>query len=199
MAGYSAVSDVSNELLTLLQEGMIDPGPPEVVIVDSGDVGLVSPDEAGNLRLTLYLYRVSESSPSTNAERREVSATRYERPPLALDLYYLLTAHPASGGGEGANGPEDPHLILGRAMQILHGHSVLDGPGEGEEPAYVSIYPQSMEEIADVWNTFQNESFLPSVSYLVTPVLIDPATDERVHRVVERRIGPPEPPTEGAE
>lgn len=189
MGGYSAVSDVSNDLVDVLKEGMIDPGPPEVTIVEAGEVGLASPDEPGSLRLTLYLYRVAESSHSKNADRREVSATHYRRPPLVLDLYYLLTAHPANGGDGGAE-PQDPHLILGRAMQILHDNTVLEG-GEDGERAYVSMYPQSMEELADVWNTFQNESFLLSVSYLVGPVVIESTTEERVHRVVERRIGRP--------
>lgn len=187
MGGYSAVSDVSNELVDVLKEGMVDPGPPEVTIVEAGEVGLASPDDPGSLRLTLYLYRVVESSHSKNANRREVDATHYRRPPLVLDLYYLLTAHPASGGNGGVE-PQDPHLILGRAMQVLHDSTVLEGSGD-EEEAYVSMYPQSMEELADVWNTFQHESFLLSVSYLVGPVVIESTTEERVHRVVERRIG----------
>lgn len=207
MAGYSAVSDVSNDLVNLLKEGMVDPGPPEVTIIDSGEIGLASPDDAGNLRLTLYLYRVTESSHMKNAERREIDATRYERPPLALELYYLLTAHPPTGGN-GPNEPRDPHLILGRAMQILHDRPVLgrsddgeetNGPNnqeatngaEGEEEAYVSIYPQSIDEITNIWNTFQNGSFQPSVSYLVAPVVIESVREEPVHRVVERHLGRP--------
>mgnify|MGYP006288607535 CR=1 FL=1 len=191
MAGYSAVSDVSNELVDVLEGGMTDPGPPEVDILDGGEVGLASPDDPGTLRLTLYLYRLSESGHSKNAERVTVGAGRDRAPPLALDLYYLLTAHPATGGG-GSNGTEDPHLILGRAMQVLYDRPVVEVPGSDEE-TYVSIYPQSMEEVADVWNTFGNESLLPSVTYLVTPVVIESATDERVRRVVERRIGPSGP------
>lgn len=188
MGGYSAVSDVSNELVDVLGSGMTDPGPPPVDILDSGEVGLASPDDAGTLRLTLYLYRVAESSHSKNAERVPLGAGRDRAPPLTLDLYYLLTAHPATGGG-GSNGTEDPHLILGRAMQVLYDHPVIEVPESGEE-TYVSIHPQSMEEVADVWNTFGNDSFLPSLTYLVTPVIIESATDESVRRVVERRIGP---------
>jgi hypothetical protein len=188
VGGYSAVSDVSNELVDVLEAGMTDPGPPEVDILDGGEVGLASPDDPGTLRLTVYLYRLSESDHSKNAERVPVGAGRDRAPPLTLDLYYLLTAHPSAGSG-GSNGTEDPQIILGRAMQVLYDRPVIEAPGSGEE-AYVSIHPQSMEEVADVWNSFGNESLLPSVTYLVTPVVIESATDEPVRRVVERRIGP---------
>lgn len=190
MAGYSAVSDVSRTLVNALKDGMVDPGPPEVALVERDEVGLASPDDAGDLslRLTLYLYRVSENGHLKNAERQEIDVTRYKRPPLALDLYYLLTAHPAT---DGDNDQMDPHLVLGRAMQVLHDGSVLEG-FDAEEEAYVSIYPQSMDEMANIWNTFQDESFQPSISYLVTPVLIESTEEETVQRVVERRIGQPQ-------
>lgn len=193
MASYSAVSDVSNELLAILQEGMVDPGPPEITILDSDQVGLASPDDAGSLRLTLYLYRVVESDHLKNTGRQEVDVTRFRRASLGLDLFYLLTAHPTNGNG--ASESQDPHLILGRAMQTLHDHAVLDGPGEGEA-AYVSIYPQSMDDVTNIWNTFENGSFQPSVSYLVSPVVIESTAEETVTRVVDRHLGRP-PAQEG--
>lgn len=189
MARYSAISDVSKTLVTALKDGMVDPGPPEVTLIESGEVGLASPDDAVDLdlRLTLYLYRISENSHLKNARHQEIDATRHKRPPLTLDLYYLLTAHPAA---DGDNGQIDPHLVLGRAMQVLHDRSVIE-EFDGEEEAYLSIYPQSMDEMGNIWSAFQDESFHPSVSYLVTPVVIESAKEEPVQRVVERRIEVP--------
>lgn len=207
MAGYSAVSDVSNELVTRLGEGMVDPGPPEVTIIESDQVGLASPDDAGSFRLTVYLYQVTAFDQMQNGERRQIDVTRYRRPPLALELHYLITAHPAAAGN-GQNEPNDPHLILGRAMQTLHDRPVLgraedgadgngaNGPPETEE-AYVSISPRSIDEITSIWSTFENGSFRPSVSYLVAPVVIESTVEETVHRVVERRVGQSPAPEEG--
>lgn len=193
MAGYAVISEVSRLLVETLRDGF-DPGSPEEVLVDRERVGLASPDDAGNLlSLTLYLYRISENSHMKNRERLEVDGTRYKRPPLALDLYYLLTAHSAPAGDNDQD-QVDPHLLLGRGMQILHDDTVLEEVGDDEE-VYVSIYPQSMDEMANIWNTFQDESFQPSVSYLVSPVIIDSAREETTEkRVVERQIGKPGSP-----
>lgn len=182
MGGYAAISDVSTALLRALETGMVDPTHPEMSLITDDEIGLASPDDAGDLglRLTLYLYRVSENGHEKNETRQEIGTEHDKRPPLALDLYYLLTAYPGTDGEEA-----DPHLLLGRAMQVLHDDSLL----EGDEKSYVSIYPQSMDEMADIWNTFQDESFQPSVSYLVSPVFIDSTREESVQRVVERRIG----------
>lgn len=205
MAGYSAISDVSNDLVNVLRAGMVDPGPPEMTIVDDERVGLGSPSDPGTLLLSVYLYQVTESSHLKNADRREVDATRYGRPPLALDLHYLLTAHPANEQN-GESESRDPHLVLGRAMQILHDAPVLGGATTGvdgdrsEETARpsVSMYPRSLDELTNVWSAFQEGSLLPSVSYLVTPVLIDSTRRETVHRVMERHLGRP-PAREGEE
>jgi hypothetical protein len=44
-----------------------------------------------------------------------------------------------------------------------------------------------MAEVLDIWNTFENRPFQPSVAYLVSPVEIDPAADRDVERVLEQQ------------
>ncbi|WP_435158779.1 DUF4255 domain-containing protein [Haladaptatus sp. DFWS20] len=195
MGGYGVVSDVSKTLAKALSDGMVDPGPPEVILIGKDQVGLASPADASDLslRLTFYLYQVEENEYMKNGEHRQIDPTLYERPPLALDLYFLLTAHPATGN----DGDDDTetHVILGRAMQILQNTTVVTS-SDNDEEAYVSLYPQSVDQIA---NLFPEKGFWPSVPYLVTPVIIEPTEQKTVIPVVERHIGRPEMPTEDGE
>jgi hypothetical protein len=45
--------------------------------------------------------------------------------------------------------------------------------------------PQSMEEVLDVWNTFGETPYHPSVSYLVSPVLVASTRSEGTTPVAE--------------
>ena len=46
--------------------------------------------------------------------------------------------------------------------------------------------PQGVDELTNIWNTFRETSFEPSVSYLVSPVVIDSERERTITRVRER-------------
>lgn len=182
MGSYAAIADVSTSLLEVLKAGLIDQENPEMSLVSDEDVGLWAPDdENGPVPVTLTLYRVAEHSTEKNAAQQAVGTTTFRPPPLSLELHYLLTTYPDSNSSA-----EDPHLLLGRAMQILHDNRVIDDDGE---ETYVSLNPLSMEELADIWSTVTEASFHPSVSYVVSPVTIESTREDSTQRVLERRIG----------
>ena len=191
MEGYTAIEDVGRTLVALLRDRM---GPD--LIDQDREIALSSPNDAGTgdgSRLTIYLYRVTENGHLKNAQRRDVDVGRERRTPLALDLYYLLTAHPSDGGRDGMERTEEQHRVLGRAMQVLYDNplirgSDLKGSLSGQPELQVSIDPQDMDEVMSIWSTFDETPFQPSVAYLVTPVLIESTREEEVARVVERRL-----------
>lgn len=191
MAGYAAIADVGETLVALLQDRMGD-------LIDQDEVALASPDDVGggnDWRLTLYLYDVSESGHLRNAESggRGPDPTVTPGSPLVLDLHYLLTAHPSTGGSDGTAKTKEQHSVLGRAMQVLNDNAILRGSElkgslSGEEDLHFTIEPESMDAVTNLWSTFPDEPFRPSVSYLVTPVVIDSTREEPVGRVVERGV-----------
>jgi hypothetical protein len=102
-------------------------------------------------------------------------------PPLALNLHYLITTF---GRENDDNQPFD-HLLLGKAMSILHDHAVLGPeeiklafPGsdlEGQvERVRITLEPLSIEEISKLWTAFATPYRL-SVGYEVSVVLLDSA------------------------
>jgi len=115
--------------------------------------------------------------------------------PLALDLHYLVTAHPA--GGNSASGTTaataDQHRVLGWALQALAQQPVLDGAAlqgslADDPPIDVTLERSPFEDVVDVWSTFPDKPFEPSASCVLSPVLVDPTESESGQRVTERTI-----------
>ena len=190
MADHGAIADAGETLVELLRDRMAG-------LVTEQQVVLASPvdDDLGNaVRLTLYLFDVSEDGHRRNSEPDPTAASGGE--PLRLELSYLLTAHPGKATGNTTTTAKtiDEHTVLGRAMQVLNDNAVVDGPdlrgslAADDEALRVSILPESTDRTVNVWNTFQGEPYRPSVAYLVTPVEIESRRDEPIERVEEFRI-----------
>jgi hypothetical protein len=194
VATYTAITDVGDTIVELLRDNMGD------VVDDREQIVLGSPDgvsTGGNVRLTVFLYDVSENTHARNDERPRIDETTEAEYPLVLDLRYLLTAYPAKdnqspGGGDGPSQTPDQHSVLGRAMQTLHDNSIVEGSrleGSLDDELQLSIEPVSGDEVMNIWSTFSGEPFRPSVSYLATPVVIDSTREREISRIVERTVG----------
>jgi hypothetical protein len=141
---------------------------------------------SGSLRLNWFLYRVE---PHPGYRNMEPPATGWRtsrgRPPLALQLHYLLTAFP---GGAAADGDQEQfsHAALASVMQALHENAILgdDDPALSPhatpllEPLRISLEPLDLEALSKLW-TAAGEAMRLSVGYLVTLVAID-ATETHV-------------------
>lgn len=98
-------------------------------------------------------------------------------PPLAINLYYIITTHGQSGN------ELISHLLLGKAMSLLHDHAVF-GRDEIKSAFAVSelheqierlrITPQpiSLEDVSKLWTGFQTQHRL-SAAYEVSVLLIE--------------------------
>ncbi len=130
-------------------------------------------NEAGN-QLNLFLYQVLPNAAWRNMDiPQKMRSGETSMPPLALNLYYMLTAYGTS------NDDLLSHRLLGHAMNILYDHAILsskdiDGalpPDNSElqnqvERVRITLQPLSVEEIFRLWSGFQTQ-YRVSVAYEV--------------------------------
>ena len=142
-------------------------------------------------RLNLFLYHIAPNA----AWRNQNFPDRGERyqPPLAVNLYYLITAF----GDEEAE--EDDHKILGRAMTIFHENATLlpdrirsligaGGPRanpdrprdikdsdihEQVERIRISPEPLSVDDMMKLWGTFHQSPYRISAAYQASVILME--------------------------
>ncbi len=128
--------------------------------------------------INLFLYQTAFNAALRNMDLpRQVKSGEIGQPPLALNLYYLISAY-----GEGGN-ETISHLLLGQAMSILYDHPLLhraeieDALKESQlqnQVEHIRITPQPMplDAMSQLWMTFQTQ-YRISAAYLVEVVLID--------------------------
>jgi hypothetical protein len=173
MADYTVLSEVGESLVAVLwQEMRADPQINS--LIDGEDrISLESPaDLEGNdtVRLSIYLYRIVEDPYSKNHPPINDGRGFLQKPPLTLDLYYLVT--PLLGL------PREQQIVLGKAMQILYDRSTLEGPdlvgslAASGEVVRVILNPVTLEETTRVWQALEM-SYRLSVCYVVRVALID--------------------------
>ena len=191
MAAYTAIADVSETLLALLRDRFA--GRDDVFSMDGEAISLVAPDEVdadSETRLSLSLYRIEENAAMKNTEAHTGDPTVAREPPLALDLYYLVTAYPGGTDG-GTAATVDQQRVLGLAMQTFHDNAVLseDDLGGSLDPdleLQISLVNASVDELSGLWSTVPDAAFKPSAVYHVGPVLIDSRQQEEIVPVTER-------------
>lgn len=192
MGTDAAIADVGETLVTMLRDRMDD-------LVGRDEIALAAPSTVENgtdARLTLYLYRIEETADLKNERRQSVNGTTLRDPPLALDLYYLLTAHPSTGGTDETERSQEQHAVLGRAMQVIADNGIIRGSDlrgslstEPQEEVRIAVEPTdapSLDTMVSLWGTFPDQPFQPSVSYLVSPVRIASERERPAGRVVEK-------------
>jgi hypothetical protein len=128
--------------------------------------------------INLFLYQTAFNAALRNMDMpRQTKSGEIGQPPLALNLYYLISAY-----GEGGN-ETISHLLLGKAMSILYDHPVLqraeieDALKESQlqnqvEHIRITSQPMPLESMSQLWMTFQTQ-YRISAAYLVEVVLID--------------------------
>ena len=138
--------------------------------------------------LSIFLYQIVENSSLRNINPEPIDTNQLRYPPLALDLYYIITAY-------GTN-RETELLIVERLMQILHDESVLKGEMLKGDLAKtgnteIRIVPNNLtfEEINKLWERFPNKPYKISASYILSPVRIPSGKEPmKITRVIERDI-----------
>jgi hypothetical protein len=196
MSGALAIAGVTATLKDLLNEGLLNH---DLSAIGSFSVTAQPPDrvttgttEANQLNVFLYQVSANPGWRNVGLPSLDGRGVRVGRPPLALDLHYLLTAY----GAQDMNA----EVLLGFAMQLLHetpvftreqlrtvlaNPSPVDGgilPGPfgtlsaidlADQVELIKITPAylSSEELSKLWTAMQAR-YRPSMAYLVSVVLI---------------------------
>lgn len=156
----------------------------------SFSVALESPKmlkDSAEDRVSVVLYRVAENAMMKNQQPIRVDANEQQRPPLALDLHYLVTPLAGDVGKQ--------HQMLSRVLAAFYDRSILEGtdflsvPG-GEALAdlelRVILNPLSLEEMTRIWQALERFYEL-SVTYLVRVVPLDSNLRQSTTPVFQKR------------
>ncbi|MEM7202451.1 MAG: DUF4255 domain-containing protein [Planctomycetota bacterium] len=206
MADIHAIGAVSRSLQNLLSDRMDKPN--DIASFDV-TVGLPSPlaedDGPEPARLNLFLYMVLENEFLQN---HDPSAHPGDpgRPPLSLDLYYLVTGFGTVNETSGTTTAQTEviaHYLLGSAMRVLYDYPVItsdleDDAGErilekslrdDVELVKVTLDPLGLDELSKIWMGL-GEPMRVSAAYAVRMALIEsqgprrqspPVTERRIH------------------
>jgi hypothetical protein len=180
MSNPLAIAAVTATLRNLLTAGVTaDP-----LLADT-TVTMQPPDKArpngtNANQINLFLYQTLPNAAWRNMNTpRQVNQGESGLPPLALSLFYMVTAY----GRDGDAQLPFSHHLLGRAMSVINDHAVL-GADEIRnalpqndlylqlERVRFTLQPLSVEEIFRLWSGFQTQYRL-SVAYEVSVILID--------------------------
>ncbi len=151
-----------------------------------GDVVLKSPVDAGaSAKVSMFLFQLHENEYLRNKAKEDVDSTGLRPPPLALDLYFLIT--PLS---------VDPTTALGHLesiMRVFYDNAVLQAPllpagvvDAGNEQIRLTPHRLSLEDTNRLWGMFPDKSYALSVTYVVSPVNVPSGRVFPITRVVEK-------------
>lgn len=180
MSNQLSIAAVTATLRKLIEDGI-------KLVQNDATVVTQPPDkiEHTNNLVNLFLYQTTLNAAWRNQDMpRQVKAGETAQPPLALNLYYLLTAY---GKGDDAPDPVS-HRLLGSAMSVLYDHPVLSAedilaalpvtnPPQFDlfnqiERVRITHQPLSLDEMSKLWTIFQT-NYRISTAYEVSVVLID--------------------------
>ena len=133
-------------------------------------------------QINLFLYHLAPNAALRNTPMPgQTKPGESGHPPLALNLYYLVTAY-GQNNEDGA-----AHRLLGQVMNALHDHPLLN-PDEIRSATLASLpdsdlhiqvervritpQPLGLEEMSKLWATFQTQ-YRISAAYQVSVVLIE--------------------------
>jgi hypothetical protein len=180
MSNSRAIAAVTATLRGLLTQGLQDDPPGTTVTARPLDKARGA--NPGN-QVNLFLYHTMLSAGWRNMDLpHAVKPGETGGPLLPLNLFYLITAY-------GEDDEDDlGHLVLGRAMSILHDHPVLSSedirqsltPQElplhdlynQTEGIRITFQPMTLEEMSKLWTTFQSQ-YRISAAYQVAVILVE--------------------------
>jgi Pvc16 N-terminal domain len=194
MSNSLAIAAVTATLRNLLTTGVAsDPDLNDTTVtVQPLDRARPAANNANQINIFLYQALPNAAWRNMDMPGRTLS-NETAMPPLALNLYYLITAF---GRDNDATQPFS-HQLLGKAMSVLNDHAVLlHDEIKGALPrndlfaqierVRLTLQPLNVDEIFKLWSGFQTQYRL-SVAYEACVVLIDSASPARAPLPVLRR------------
>jgi hypothetical protein len=186
MSNALAIAAVTATLRSILLKALNNNDPD---IPPNSDVTVQPPDKAHEDQqrthfVNLFLYQVLPNATWRNMDiPQRVKSGETGMPPLALNLYYMLTAYSKDDNIDSPATPTSSHRLLGHAMSALYDNAILfpgdiaqalpkSGLQDQVERVRITLQPLTVEEIFRLWSGFQSQ-YRISVAYEVSVVLID--------------------------
>jgi hypothetical protein len=193
MASYSAIAAVGTALVNLLKDASKTEFPQAKFkffqASDFSDTTQFPTPEGA----TVYLYRVTVNTSRRNLPPRiEVDGTR-TRPPLPLDLHFLIT--PFAGTADKQS------RLLGWLMRVLEDTPILPAAllneleqngtiFDQDESVELQCDPLSISDMAILWENLKQIKALPSVTYVARMVKVNSQTVMNVYEPAQTREFP---------
>src|SRR5688572_6444124 len=125
MSDYTVIGAVDETLTALLWSSMEHDSQITSILATQAQISLeppfklvreIDPDQN---TLSLFLYRVVENGDMKNRPFEPANGNLLRPPPLALNLFYLITPL--------TNSAVNDRKLLGKTMQILYDHAIIKG------------------------------------------------------------------------
>jgi hypothetical protein len=137
-----------------------------------------SPQQKG---LSVWLYQVDRNEFLLNQPPERIALDLVRRPPVPLDLHYLVTPM--------ADDPINEQLMLGKVVQVLNDSAIFPvDPADPElqDELRITLENPGVDALSRIWTALEQPHRL-SVSYLLQVVEIDSGeAPERTLPVLER-------------
>ena len=198
MSSIEIINQVNTTLFNILRESLGESLGPDLNITFGSPA-----DEDGSgdnaPRLYVFLYNIMEDAFSKNrrGEYRGGARLFSFKPPLTLNLYYMLTPFSTPRSSTTADAPQrvQAHTMIALAMQAFYNNGLVNPkyfPANttlGESQVRISSVQMNLEEITKIWSSF-NKPFRLSACYEVSVVQIQSEQTPKEVHVVERATFP---------
>jgi hypothetical protein len=178
MRDHTVIDAVTKSLLALLS-GRFLLGTTQVTVHAKPPDEVARSDNA----VSLWLYRVARNPDVLGAPPPRLSDDELLRPPIPVDLHYLVTPR--------CKLAETEHRYLGRILQSFNDHAILRGPDllpplDATDALRVTLEAVALEDLTRIWTTLA-EHYQPCLAYCVQLVRVPSAHEPVLTRPVERR------------
>jgi hypothetical protein len=186
MSDYKVLAEVGQSIINVLWE-QIQADPDLFALINNSSlISLESPAEhqentSDPSLLSVYLYRITEDPYMKNRGSVEGTGGKVRKPPMALDLYYLITPL--------LKAPRDQQIVLGKILQILYDRPTLEGPdlsgtlATSGDVVRVVFNTVPLQEVSWVWQALETPYRL-SVTYTVRVTLLDSTEEQNQQRIL---------------
>ena len=185
MSSVEIINHVNTALFNILRESLRESIGPDLNITfgspaDEDGSGDTAP------RLYVFLYNIIEDAFSKNRPEEFRGGTRLLsfKPPLSVNLYYMLTPYSASRSSTTADPPDrvQAHTMIALAMRAFYNNGLISpkyfpsNTALGQSQVRISSVQMNLEEITKIWSSF-NKPFRLSLCYEVSILQIQ--SDEK--------------------
>nr|WP_046284312.1 DUF4255 domain-containing protein [Mycobacterium sp. UM_NZ2] len=185
MSDFRALSWATDRIIGVLRIAVLaDPHLNHLFTAQNFVVTAESPKEmqGGNAPqqgISVWLYHLEREPFLTTRFPERIAVDVVRRPPLPLQLHYLITPVCQDSGTE--------QLLLGKVLEILSDHAILPPTPARvtkEETLHVTLEPLDLEATSRIW-TALDAPYVLSVSYLACTVDIEALKAARATPVIE--------------